>query len=282
MITLAVVSDLHCGSTVGLCPSEVDLDDGGSYKASDAQEWLLLKWEAYWKWVSERVAGDLYLLINGDVFDGDHHGTAQIVSRVKPIQSEIAWQCLQTPLALDPAKIFFTRGTSTHTGKNSGSEESFAAGLRGQGYPVQRCPETGNNTAWKWRLMLEGVLVEAAHHGRMGQRPWTQSNAANLLAAQIFYEHCAGVRSKGEQVNEVDRWPDLALRSHFHREIDSNDAHPVRVIQTPAWQLATEYIHKKHTDSLADVGGLLIHLEDGDSQVYKKIDKPYRSPLWKA
>ena len=37
----AVVSDLHCGSTLGLCPPEgVQLDDGGQYLPSAAQKAL--------------------------------------------------------------------------------------------------------------------------------------------------------------------------------------------------------------------------------------------------
>ena len=47
---IAVVSDLHCGSTVGLHPpEETPLDDGGAYTPSKAQGWLWSHWLAYWK-----------------------------------------------------------------------------------------------------------------------------------------------------------------------------------------------------------------------------------------
>jgi len=41
-VIVAVVADTHPNSTVGLCPPEVELDDGGTYHASKAQRWL---WE---------------------------------------------------------------------------------------------------------------------------------------------------------------------------------------------------------------------------------------------
>ena len=47
---LAVVSDLHCGSTLGLCgPEPVELDDGGLYTPSAIQRWLWERWADYWR-----------------------------------------------------------------------------------------------------------------------------------------------------------------------------------------------------------------------------------------
>ena len=41
--------DLHCGSTVGLCPPEgLELDDDGLYLPSKAQNWLWNNWEEAW------------------------------------------------------------------------------------------------------------------------------------------------------------------------------------------------------------------------------------------
>ena len=52
-VVLAITSDHHTGSTLGLCPPEgVRLDDDGSYKPSRAQLWLWANWLDYWKAVA--------------------------------------------------------------------------------------------------------------------------------------------------------------------------------------------------------------------------------------
>ena len=41
--------DIHCGSTVGLCPPEgLELDDGGMYEPNKSQRWLWDNWEKAW------------------------------------------------------------------------------------------------------------------------------------------------------------------------------------------------------------------------------------------
>ena len=47
-IIVAIISDLHAGSTVGLCPPRFTLDDGGDYVSSPAQRWLWRNWNHFW------------------------------------------------------------------------------------------------------------------------------------------------------------------------------------------------------------------------------------------
>lgn len=273
-VKLAIVSDPHCGSTVGLCPPSIRLDDGGEYQASDAQRWLWQTWLDYWERVErerDEADADLYIIFNGDLVDGDHHSTAQIMSRNPVAQSMALEAALDVPTHLGADRIFVVRGTGSHTGKSGSSEEKIARGLRDQGLPVEGDPERDTASWWHLRMEVQDVRLSFVHHGRTGYRPWTRPNASNLLAMQIFTEHALDER----------RHPDIAVRSHYHRYMTSSRGGcPTYVIQTGAWQLATAYVHKVAPESLADIGGLIITIEDGQWREQPVLWKPSRGEVW--
>ena len=54
---VACFGDMHCGSTVGLCPPEgIELDDGGLYMPNTGQEWLWNNWEEAWAKVGNNAS----------------------------------------------------------------------------------------------------------------------------------------------------------------------------------------------------------------------------------
>lgn len=278
---LAWTGDQHNGSTVALCPPVVRLDDGGEYHASPAQLRITDAWLAYWKRVAEirdSWSGcQLVTGFNGDMTDGDHHGTTQILSGNPNAQAAAVNGCMQPVLDLKPDAMFFMRGTEAHVGKSGCAEERIADGLRRDGWPVQRDPSTGNSSWWQWDGELAGVRVSSLHHGSVGQRPWTKPNVVANRAAMIFYERSKAdaKRNDGKQT-----WPHLALRSHMHQYVDTHDQHPVRVIQMPAWQLATAFVQRVAPESLADIGGIIVKIEDGGYEVEPVLFPPAPTPLW--
>lgn len=270
VLTVAIVSDLHCGSTVGLHPEEpTTLDNGALYVPSLAQQWLAQGWRIFWDKVGAKSWNTpLHVIVNGDLVDGDHHGTTEIVSRHPNAQMDIAKACFAPVLALNPESVAVVRGTEVHVGKSGSAEESFAKWLVAQGITVPHCPETGNASHWHYRGRYGGVLIDAAHHGRIGARPWTKVNATMGLAAQIVMEHAM----------KQERAPDLAIRSHYHQWVDTYDAYPTRVIQTLAWQLKTAYVHKVAAESLAEVGGAIVTIRDGKIEHVEKVMFPVKRP----
>jgi hypothetical protein len=274
-VVLAVTSDQHCGSTVALSPHLVALDDGGSYAASNAQRWLWACWLDYWSQVQAKrkaLGADLYQVFNGDLTDGDHHGTTQILSGNPVAQAAVVDACMRVPLALEPDRLWFIRGTEAHVGKSGCFEERIANGLRKDGRPVVGDDATGNASHWHAKIDVQGVRFDFAHHGSVGTRPWTKPNATNNLAAAMFYDHAKdGVPH-----------PHLAVRSHMHQWVDTYDAHPVRVVQIAAWQLATAFIHRIAPGKLADVGGLIVTVDQGQMTVEKVQFKPEPTPTWRA
>src|SRR3954466_7091952 len=89
---IVVTSDQHCGSSVALCPPKIELDDGGEYVASRAQQWLWQNWLDFWQRVErvrDREKAKLYQVWNGDLTEGSHHGSTQILSGNSSVQSQV-------------------------------------------------------------------------------------------------------------------------------------------------------------------------------------------------
>jgi len=268
---VVAVSDIHCGSATAMVPPEgVRLDDGGTYQPSKANSWLWDCWEEFWTYVGLRkveAKAALYIVYNGDLFDGDHHRTTQLVSANPETQDYLADRIYGVPRELKPKAEFVVRGTEVHVGASGAMEESFARRRR-----AEKDPDAETHSWWHLRCELNGVLLDAQHHGRIGTRPWTKTNAVSAAALEIFYEHSKLGR----------RPPDIALRSHRHQYGDSYDVHPVRVIQTPAWQLKTAYAHKVAANSSEDIGGMLIEIDgDGRYEVEKRLYVREEAAVWR-
>ena len=270
---LAVVSDVHAGGTTALCPERIALDDGGEYLASKAQRWLFECWTDYWRQIDVKrktLGAELYVVFNGDAVEGDHHRTTQILSANPNAQAAVWNAAIAIPLALKPDRIVVVRGTGAHVGNSASAEERIADGLRRDKRPVVSDPDTGTASWWHWRPELAGVRLDFTHHGKMGRLPRTRGSALVLYAWDIVDEHA----QSGHPI------PHLAFRAHNHKRGDTGSAAPTRVIATGAWQLGTEYVHKVASDSLADIGGAYVVVQDGTYDVQHISYQPER-PVWR-
>jgi hypothetical protein len=270
-VVLAIVSDVHCGSTLAMVPPEgVRLDDGGTYRPSKVQSALWKNWEDFWSRVGEqrrKAKATLYILWNGDLFEGDHHRTTQIISSNQETSDYLIDRVYSVPKALRPKHQFVVRGTEAHVGASGATEEAFAHRIR-----ATQDEEADTWSWWHFKGEINGVLITAQHHGKFGRLPWTGQNALNQQAAHIFHEYA----------KRKERWPDLVLRSHMHRWGDSYKAQPVRLIQTPAWQMKTAFAHKVAPNSPPDIGGIVVQIEvDGSFQVEEHLYVPRETRPWR-
>lgn len=275
---IAVISDLHAGSTVGLCGAQGPrLDDGQVIQPSKLQQWLWNNYLAYWGRVREVVmthGASLTVVCNGDAVDGpNHHGTTQSMSVGKDAQSYIAHSLFQPIEAAQPERVFLVRGTTSHVGEAGGDEESLAASLaHSNRLPIKRDPTTH---LWTHQILLldpHGVRIDFRHHASVGGLPWTAPGAIARLAFRIWVEHM----ERG--------WPapDLAIRSHLHHYRDSFDAHRTRAIVTPAWQAKSNYAHQKVTETISDFGGLIVVVPPvGRYTVEAVLFEPERIQPWR-
>lgn len=116
MILLVAIADLHIGSTVALSPPQVTRDDKGAYTHNPAVAWLWAGWLEMWQEIAfqaDQHKAEVYLVLNGDLFEGIHHQTTQLWSHNPADWFRAATETL-APAADTAHHIWFTRGTPAH------------------------------------------------------------------------------------------------------------------------------------------------------------------------
>ena len=223
-ITFVSIADTHIGSSIGLYPEEVYLDKGNILYPTPEQKWMLDGWKDFWGYVKKKAKQKLYLMINGDIYENEHHGTFETWSK-NPNDWKRAAHELYAPAINAANRVFITRGTLAHTGGAGNLEESF-----GEDIKAEQNEETGKHSSYEWLLDVDGVIINATHKGPMGQLAWTRGNALNRLAIQI---QLAAIES-GEPI------PHFAIRAHNHKYGTSDDGVRPFVFGQPCWQLKIE------------------------------------------
>jgi len=181
-VVVAVVGDLHIGSTVGLCPRRVALDDGGAYEASKSQRWLWRCWEDYWRQVAERKAdgAQVVVVLNGDLCDRNVHSHYQLwtINRATLQAAVLAALAPVLPIA---DYVVVVRGTEAHTGQSAEMEEWLARDI--DAVPDE---QAGSASWWYWEATIAGHNLALAHHpGTNSTRPWTQGGGGPVTRGVI-------------------------------------------------------------------------------------------------
>lgn len=260
-----VISDTHFGCKLGLCPNEALLDEGGIYQSSPLQKTVYEKWLFFWnEWVPKVTKGEpYYILHNGDIIDGVHHGaTTTITNNIKD-QKAIAVQVMKPILSMpNCAGYYQIRGTEVHVGKSACDEEDVAKELGA-------IPDNIPNYA-RWELWLRfgnnNNLVHFAHH--IG----TTSSSA--------FESTAPMKEYIDACTEAGRWgyepPDCIVRSHRHRNIEvriaTKSGYGISLV-TAGWQLKTPFVYRiaMGRSSNPQIGGSLIREGNEDSLFTRSI-----------
>lgn len=232
---LVVVSDLHCGCRLGLCPPKpVALDDGGQYTQSKYQAVTWAWWEKkFWgEFVPQATNNEPYdVLFNGDVVDGVHHNSTTQISQNLEDQAEIFFACLAPVKRAKLRRIFMVRGTEAHVGKSGVDEERIAKRL---GTPVNESGQHAWYDAW---IRVGGNLVHALHHiGTTG----STARETSAVNAELVAEFT-------EALQWGDEPPQAIVRSHRHRysevRLPTKRGFAIAVV-TPGWQLKTPFSWK--------------------------------------
>ena len=254
---LIVVSDLHCGCQLGLCPPDgIQLDEGGSYSPSAIQLKMWGYWREFWDvWVPKVTRGEPYAVaVNGDATDGVHHGSVTQITHNLTDQGEIAYKILR-PVIDKAAKYIHIRGTEAHTGKSGQQEEALAKRLGA--IPNQY----GQYAQWRVCLRVGRGLVLISHHiGRTSSAAYETSAPQRALLNAIY------------RAAKADReMPDVVVRSHRHRHIETKiKTHKgyCRSCVTAGWQLMTPFGYRIDPDNPPELGGMLVRC--GDEDVYTR------------
>lgn len=264
METLAIVGDAHANSRLGLCVPTFNLLDGGTYRANKTQRWLWTCWLDFWEEFAS-LDGRKGAIFAGDMIDGDtKKRTHQIITRNPTEMVDIA------NVVLEPAHdvldwCIYLKGTPAHTGKSSHLEENLAK-------DCDIAQKNGaNNYAWDYFYgEIGGVIFDVKHHGKLGYKYWTRSNALNSIATELILAY----------VKRGERMPHVAVRAHRHLKGDTFDNYAIRVFANYCWQMETEYGHAISNEP-PEIGGLIFQCRDGNYELTKKQYIPPKRRLWK-
>jgi len=245
-----VVSDLHCGCQLGLCPDKgVTLDEGGYYSPSELQKKLWAWWQEFWNgWVPSVLGDEDYcVVINGDTIDGVHHRSVTQITHNLADQIKIAYEVLAPIAEKCDGRIFLVRGTEAHVGPSAEYEELLARKL---GTVKNR---DGKSSRYDLLLEIGGGLAHFAHH--------------ISVTGSMHYESTALMKELSESFVECTRWgsrhPDMIVRSHRHRHMEVRcytASGLTTVVTTPGWQLKTPFAYKipGARQALPQIGGIVI------------------------
>jgi hypothetical protein len=227
IVGAVVVSDLHCGSSVGLWPDGAEVSYGNTIGLGNNlhQRWLWSCWcDAIGKAVKHFGDAPWALIVNGDCIEGRHHGTTEIVTAKNRDHAAAAVECLR-PLAEAASKSFCVAGTECHTGD---WEELIAKEIG-----AKWCGD-------KALLELNGTLIDVAHHMPTSSRAYLEAGAMSIVMGNARLNYARA----GHSV------PKVFLRAHRHCGGFYSDAHALFVV-TGAWQMLTRYGFKVVTDSIS-------------------------------
>lgn len=256
---LIIISDLHAGSQLGLCPQVARLDNGGTYHGNKLQAALFREWRNFWdEWVPRTTHGEPFgVVVNGDACDGRHHNATDLVSSNLADQANIAHELLAPVVELCGGRFFLIRGTEAHTGPAAENEERLAIRL---GAVKDTDGKAARDELW---IEVGDGLVHLLHHIGTTSRQAYESTA---VTAELADEYTEAGRNRRDP-------PDVIVRSHRHRYIEVRvpTAHGYGIaMTTPGWQGKTSFSFRIAGARLStpQIGGCLVR--QGDEELHTR------------
>jgi hypothetical protein len=238
-----VLSDMHCGSTVGLLPPGCKTLEGTALQANDVQQWVWDCWvDFHERWLPTVIGPDepYAVVLNGDLVEGIHHGTKQVMSPDLADQWSIACTALQ-PVVDKADKTFIIVGTETHT---HSVEHSLAHHFEAVPSPTK--------PAWdRLDLTVNGCRVRFVHHISTTSRVYL---AASRLSINLGNMQLESMRA-GHPV------PTVLCAAHAHRFDEYADGRGMAVCG-PSWQGLTRFAYKVVSNAVPSVGGYVLDWTD--------------------
>ena len=207
-----ILSDLHCGHTVGLTPPAWQYKEGG-YR----QKFVKTQ-KACWDWFASEIdslpSPDV-LFVNGDAVDGKGYrsgGTEQITTDMD-VQADMACHAIKSVMGRK-TKLMMTAGTPYHTGTDEDWEAHIADECGAK--------EFGGNVF----VNVNGVVFDLKH--KVGSSGIPHGRATALKKSQLWGQLWADA---GEQPRS-----DVLIRSHVHYHNANYDPDFGWCMTTPALQ----------------------------------------------
>ena len=249
-IKVAILSDLHCGSLVGLTPPEwqgsVDL------ASRDTRKKLAHIQNEGWKLYTGAMKRHKphVCICNGDAIDGkgERSGGCEQITTDMNEQADMAYECLAATKA---SRYFIVRGTPYHTGKAEQFEDSLAKALntRAHDHP---------------QIKVGGLIIDAKHKVGASSVPHGRHTAISREAMwNILWAEHEGVEKA-----------DVIVRSHVHYYncIDMFWGSRRKVcMTTPALQWRGTRYGKQQCSGTVDFGAVFLYITGDEVRVVPEI-----------
>jgi len=261
-------ADTHINGKTALCPPNIIDDDGNEIRQNLIQEWLWYTWNKCIEDV-KRITKKYYrtVVFDGDVIDLDaKNRSGQMVSR-NPATILRMTEPILKPIIDFADRSFFVRGTEAHVGRSAWLEEAIA-----DKYGGEPDKEFGRNCWWHLRAEFSGVKFDVAHHFSTGNLPYTYPNGMVRLiqATKLNYM----------EWNEIP--PDVIVRGHRHKYIDTGTTFSTRGVSLPCWQFSNAYLYRiGKENNMPHIGAVIFLCKDGEYELIPLRYKPKRNPIWK-
>lgn len=240
---LVSFSDPHFGASTGLLPPKFVSFEGQIIKQNPFQIWQWMKWKECWKWVKSIVKDEEYgVAANGDLIDGNHHNTREIIS---PNVQDHVEACVQglAPFLVDAKSVFITEGTNVHT---NNSEHGIAGTLRSMGINVVK--PNKRKSAWSaLSLRVHGCLTAIDHHMSTALSSLSESAAFSRTMGDITYK----TERAGYNV------PKVIIRSHRHQFGMYDDGYKL-MISLPPWQGSSRFVRRVAPGAVPQCGMVIL------------------------
>lgn len=281
---LAVFSDPHCGSSSGLMrPHREYQFQSGARKASHAQEIIWSRFVEYAEGIkAERKKRRAIVVLAGDLVDGNHHNTLELVTGDEEEQARLFIDCAQyflKEIGFNQNKgdtLLVINGTEPTHGR-AATTHHIAEYLEARPYfPGETLDDFGDPLDdWypyrRARFTVNGLLMDIAHHpaaGR-GNRQWTNGNQLR----SYIRSHQARLDARRQTL------PRYFVRAHRHTpwhepvRFDNGTAEGImtHAILLPSFQFKTSFPYRLGIDESPALGGAWIKV-DGDGQTDHKLD----------
>jgi len=234
-------------------PKQFGLMDGGFYNPTPVQKLIWKQWEYNWNIIAkERKNSDLIVVHCGDLVEGIHHETTQIISPRIDDHETVSGLCMDKAFRIAKMekgdKYYQISGTEEHAGNGSSSEERVAQDLD---HVVPAWEQTfwdeegeKKNGRYTWNRLyreVNGVVFDISHHGgSVGQREWTTENGLYNKLKSIYFS-CIN-REKPLPIPRY--W--IRGHNHYHVRVDYvGKIGTITGILLPGFQAKTGYVYKK-------------------------------------
>lgn len=220
-----VVADIHAGSTLGLMPPEFTTGEGVVIQQNPFQKWLWSCWMDSMEWVKKTAGDSPYVIVlNGDLIEGCHHHTKQVISPDVSDHVDCAASILEGFVS-KASRTFIIKGTECHT---QNSEITLGKILKAERNKQTELP------AWdKLYMDICGVRVVVRHHIGTSIRRGLSGTQLSLHLAE----------EQVEAANSNQTIPRVLCCAHRHKFGLYQDNNGICVV-SPPWQGLTRYGHK--------------------------------------